>query len=182
MPWSWRYIAQHRRVTEKPRGGWATLYRWYFFFQFDIGLHLLVRLAARQLRSPRLVKFLFRQIAGRLVVKSWHVVDDANQMLIMEHELFQHIECELFVRRSRLSDAVELVVQLLKHFGGQADALTPGAEDQLRQAGCLAEIEPLRGSYTHHYPICFRRVLPDDPMISMASGSDEDYYALSFIS
>jgi FAD/FMN-containing dehydrogenase len=182
MPWSWRYIAQHRRVTDKPRGGWPTLYRWYFYCQFDIGLHLLVRLAARQLRSPRLVRFLFRQVAGRLVVKNWHVIDDANQMLIMEHELFQHIECELFVRRSCLPDAIDLTIQLLNYFGGEADAPAPHAEDQLRQAGCLAEIQPLRGSYTHHYPICIRRVRPDDTLISMSSGSDEDHYALSFIS
>jgi hypothetical protein len=93
MPWSWRYIAQHRRVTDKRRGGWAFLYRLYFFFQFDIGLHLLVRLAARQLRSPRLVKLLFRKVAPRLVIKNWQVSDDANKMLVMEHELFQHIEC-----------------------------------------------------------------------------------------
>jgi FAD/FMN-containing dehydrogenase len=181
MPWSWRYIAQHRCVTEKPRGGWARLYRWYFFLQFDIGLHLLVRLAARQLRSPRLVKFLFRQVAGRLVVKNWRVVDEANQMLVMEHELFQHIECELFVQRSRLPEAIDLAIQLLKHFG-EAKALDSRSQDQLRQAGCLAEIEPLCGSYTHHYPICVRRVWPDDTLISMASGSREDYYALSFIS
>jgi hypothetical protein len=182
MPWSWRYIAQHRCVTDKPRGGWAKLYRWYFYLQFDIGLHLLVRLAARQLRSPRLVRFLFRNIAARLAIKNWRVVDDANQTLIMEHELFQHIECELFVQRSHLHEATAFAIQLLKHFGGEADALSPETEDQLRQAGCLADIEPLRGSYTHHYPICVRRVRPDDTLISMASGSEEDYYALSFIS
>ena len=38
------------------------------------------------------------------------------------------------------------------------------------------------GCYTHHYPICVRRVLVDDTLISMASGGDEPHYSLSFVS
>ena len=44
------------------------------------------------------------------------------------------------------------------------------------------DLAGLRGRYCHHYPICVRRVLPDDTLISMASGAGEDWYALSFIS
>jgi hypothetical protein len=40
----------------------------------------------------------------------------------------------------------------------------------------------LHDQYCHHYPICVRRVLPDDTLISMASGANQDWYALSFIS
>ena len=40
----------------------------------------------------------------------------------------------------------------------------------------------LHDKYCHHYPICVRRVRPDDTLISMASGEGEDWYALSFIS
>ena len=38
-----------------------------------------------------------------------------------------------------------------------------------------------RGTFTHHYPIAFRRVLPDDALISMSSGTNEPYYSISFI-
>jgi hypothetical protein len=44
------------------------------------------------------------------------------------------------------------------------------------------EIERLAGRYTQHYPICIRRVLPDDTLISMTAGMHEPYYAISFIS
>ena len=43
------------------------------------------------------------------------------------------------------------------------------------------EAKLLRGTYTHHYAICFRRVLPDDTLISMTANADEDWYAISFI-
>ncbi|MEX0641147.1 MAG: FAD-binding protein [Pirellulales bacterium] len=182
MPWSWNYIAQHRRETTRPRGGWATLYRLYFLLQFDIGLHLLVLLAARWLRSPRLMRFLFRDVVPRLVIQNWNVIDDSHKMLVMEHELFRHIECEMFVSRSRLVEAIGLVVQLLEYFDGNAGAICAATREQLEQAGVWTGIERGCGSYTHHYPICIRRVLPDDTLISMTSGSKEDYYALSFIS
>ena len=123
MPWLWRYFAQHRRETTQPRGGWATLYRIYFFLQFDIGLHLLVLLTARFIRSPRLIRRLFQRLTPRMVIQNWKVIDDSSRMLVMEHELFRHIECEIFVPRSRLVEAADFVVQMLKHFGGEPAAL-----------------------------------------------------------
>lgn len=182
MPWWWRYFAQHRRETEKPRGGWAALYRLYFFLQFDIGLHLMVRFVVRTLRSPRLVRWMFRNITPLLVVRNWNVVDDASKMLVMEHELFQHIEIEVFVTKSKLVGAVDVVVQLLNHFGGDRDALSPEFRGELERLGMLESVERRLGSYTHHYPICIRRVLPDDTLISMTSDRSEPSYALSFIS
>ncbi len=182
MPWSWRYFAQHRRETTQPRGRWATLYRLYFFLQFDIGLHLLVTLAARTLRSPRLVRFLFREVAPRLVIQNWTVIDDSQKMLVMEHELFRHIECEMFVPRSRLAEAIDLVVPLLKYFDGDREAIGGNTRQHLKSVGALRQIDGRCGNYTHHYPICIRRVLPDDTLISMTSDTAEPYYALSFIS
>jgi L-gulono-1,4-lactone dehydrogenase len=182
MPWRWRYIAQHRRETVQPRGGWASLYRMYFFLQFDIGLHLLVRLAARTLRSPMLVRLMFRQLASRMVIKNWNVIDDSNKMLVMEHELFQHIECEMFVAQPYLPESTDLVVKLLKYFDGDREALDSEVREQLQRIGLMDELQPLCGIYTHHYPICFRRVMPDDTLISMTSGDAEPWYALSFIS
>ena len=132
LPWLWQFIAQHRRETLRPRSRSATLYRWYFFLLFDIGLHLLVLLAVRVLRSPRIVRLLFRQVTPRLVVRNWNVIDESSRMLVMEHELFRHIECEVFVPRSRLLDAIRMVVQLLKHFGGDPTALDVDARNDAK--------------------------------------------------
>jgi L-gulono-1,4-lactone dehydrogenase len=182
MPWHWRYFAQHRRETTQPRGGWATLYRIYFFLQFDIGLHLLVLLTPRFIRSPWLVRRLCQHLTPRLVIQNWKVIDDSSRMLVMEHELFRHIECEVFVPRSRLVEAADFVVQMLQHFGGEAAALDTKTREQLQGMGLLRDIDQQAGSYTHHYPICLRRVLPDDTLISMTGSSTEPYYAVSFIS
>jgi hypothetical protein len=35
------------------------------------------------------------------------------------------------------------------------------------------------GTYVQHYPFFFRRVLPDDALISMTSGAAEPYYSIS---
>lgn len=182
MPWRWNYMAQHRRETTLPRGGWATLYRVYFFLQFDVGLHLWIVLVVRWLRSGRLVKALFRRLTPRLVIQNWHVVDDSAKMLVMEHELFRHIECELFVPASRLAPAMDLVVKLLKFFDGDAGAIDEETRWQLAEAGIDIDAGKHCGSYTHHYPICLRRVLPDDALISITGDSAEPWYAVSFIS
>ena len=64
--------------------------------------------------------------------------------------------------------------------------MEPETRRRLDALGIADEFNALRGSYTHHYPICVRRVLPDDTLLSMSSGTSsrasEPYYALSFIS
>jgi L-gulono-1,4-lactone dehydrogenase len=182
MPWSWKFIAQHRREVAAPRSRSAPLYRLYVFLQLDIGLHLLVRFVVRLLRSAATAKFAFRQITPRMVIRNWRVVDDADEQLVMEHQLFQHIECEIFVVRSRLRESLELVVRLLKYFDGDRDALDAPTRDALRRLNLLEEVELNCGTYTHHYPICIRKVLPDDTLVSMTAGSTEACYAISFIS
>ena len=47
--------------------------------------------------------------------------------------------------------------------------------------GVTEELARFRGTFTHHYPIAVRRVLPDDGLIAMSSGPEGPYYALSFI-
>ncbi len=182
MPWWWKYIAQHRRETAEPRSWWASLYRLYVFLQLDVGLHLLVWFVARLLRSATVARFAYKYVTPCMVIKNWRVVDDADQQLVMEHELFQHIECEMFVVRSRLRESLEIVVQLLKHFDGEREALADSTRDALRRLNLMEDVEANCGMYTHHYPICVRRVLPDDTLISMAAGNAEACYAISFIS
>jgi hypothetical protein len=181
IPWCWRWMTQRRRESAAARRGLAPLYRLYCFLNFDISLHLLVLLAARWFRSPRLIRFLFRSIAAATVIRGWRAVDDASKMLVMRHELFRHVEIEMFVTESRLQSAVDLIVQLLKYFDGNRTALSAQARAGLVTLGLNDLLEKNCGAYTHHYPICFRRVLPDDTLISMTSGS-EPCYAISFIS
>jgi hypothetical protein len=182
MPWWWNFIAQHRRQTAEPRSRLASLFRLYVILQLDIGLHLLVWFAVRLLRSAAFVRFAFQHVTPWMVIKKWRVVDDADKQLVMEHELFQHIECEMFVVRSRLQESLEIVKQLLKYFDGDREALSTSTRDVLRRLKLVEEVDENCGTYTHHYPICIRRVLPDDTLISMSAGNTEPCYAISVIS
>jgi len=155
IPWRWTYLAQHRRDVPGPRSVLAPLYRAYWFLFIDLGLHLLLLLLVQVLKSPALIRGFYRWLVILTVIRRWHVVDRSQDQLIMEHELFRHIEIELFVAGSRLAEALQFV----------------------RETICNSD-----GAYTHHYAICVRKVLPDDTLISMSSGHAESSYAISLIS
>jgi len=70
---------------------------------------------------------------------------------------------------------------LIEYADGRADAITPETQAKLAAAGAWETVAACFGRYQHHYPICVRKVLPDDTLISPAAG-DETWYALSFIS
>ncbi len=182
IPWSWDFYGQHRREVTQPRSWLAPLYRLYFFLTFDLGLHFALQVLAKWWRSRWATHVFFRRVMPWTVIRNWNVTDTSRAMLVMKHELFRHIEIEVFVKRPQLSAALSFAQELLRHFDGEPNALSPATEQRLQSLGLLESLVPCSGSYTHHYPVCVRRVRPDDTLISMASSDDEDYYALSFIS
>jgi FAD/FMN-containing dehydrogenase len=182
IPWQWKFMGQHRRETGKPRSWLAGLYRCYWFVTIDVGLHLVILTLVRALRSRGAIKAFYRTLINLTVIRGWHVVDRSPAMLIMEHELFRHIEIELFVQQSRLAEALDFAKQALQYFDGDSAALRPKWDQLLHNCSVAIPSLTLGERYTHHYPICIRRVLPDDTLISMTCDSDEPYYALSFIS
>jgi len=180
VPWRWDYFAQHRREVDGPRSRLAPLYRLYWGLGMDVGLHVVVWLLARWL--PKWwTRFFYRRVIARLVLIGWKVIDRSDRQLTMQHELFRHIEIEIFVARSRLAEAMGFVIWLLRHAGGEMVEAPTSVREQLQSIGKWDELASLRGQYLHHYPICIRKVLPDDTLISMSTG-DEPRYALSFIS
>ncbi|MCC7084233.1 MAG: FAD-binding protein [Pirellulales bacterium] len=182
LPWLWKFVGQHRREVDAPRSRRAAIYRVYWYLTIDLALHLIVKLLVQVLNPRRGVKFFYRHFLSLFVVRNWRVIDDSNKMLIMEHELFRHIEIEVFVRLSNLSGAVTFAREILESFSGNSEAVSNTTAQQLERLGLFDELMQSVGSYSHHYAICIRRVLPDDTLISMSSGGDEPYYALSFIS
>ncbi|RLS52670.1 MAG: FAD-binding protein [Planctomycetota bacterium] len=179
VPWRWTLLAQHRRESSAPRSRLAGLYRVYWFLCIDLGMHLLLILAARWLQSASLVRLLLRSLIPAAVIRGWKVTDESSAMLVMKHELFRHIETEIFIEARHLPAA-------LAHF---REVLTVAADVPesrgFRSAMTTAEteaLEALRGTYCHHYPICVRRVLADDTLISMAAGKETIWYTISLIS
>jgi FAD/FMN-containing dehydrogenase len=187
MPWSWNYFGHHRVESTADRSKLATLYRLYCFSVIDVGLHLAVTFLARWLQKAWAIRSFFRFVLPWTIVPNWKVVDDSHAMLVMEHELFRHIEIEVFVPRSKVEEATELLIDVLSVFGGQPKRNLPRTDALLNSIEVRHQLDSLGGSYVHHYPICYRRVLPDDTLLSMTSrsnhaDSDEDWYAISFIS
>lgn len=176
-PWSWTYLVQHRREVAQPRSRLASLYRLYWFLTIDLGLHLLILTPLRLCRF-RVLRFLLQHVVPRSVIREWKVTDDSAAALVMEHELFRHIEMELFVTRQHLPAALEYVQKILT-VAGRASAEVPDLHFDTTEK---SRLEALRGQYGHHYPICVRRVLADDAMISMTSNQAQDSYAISLIS
>ena len=184
VPHQWGFVAQHRRLVPKLDRPMYRLdmwtYQWGWFFSMDVGLHLTFKLLANVIRSRSLIRSFFRRVMPFLLLEDKIFIGRSDQILTWEHELFQHLEIEMFVPRRHLHAAVEHIRAVLTVCDG-SDELDPQVARRLNEAGLLVDLERLRGVFTHHYPICTRRVLPDQTMLSMSSGSDEPWYAFSFI-
>ena len=182
IPWRWSYFIQHRREDDQPRSRLARLYRIYWLGVMDYALHLQILLMERVLRSRRSIRFSFRHIVPAFLIRNWKVTDRSSSMLVMKHEAFRHIEIELFVPRDQLADALDFAQETIEVAGGRQSTLSADNQQRIEGIGMQEDLAGLHDQYFHHYPICVRRVLPDDTLISMASGSGQDWYALSFIS
>lgn len=196
VPWTWQYYAQHRRETDAPRSLTAPLYRAFWIGVMDMGMHLAILSVVRLFRNPPAVRWFYRHMVRFFVPKDWAVVDRSDRQLTMNHHWFRHIEIELFVERDQLPDALEFTLGALRFFDGKDSGTSHGAghgdeadggppqiaRKLFAEMGVLEQAEGIRGRYTHHYPICVRKVLPDQTLLSMACGEAEARYAISLIS
>jgi hypothetical protein len=157
------------------------LYRAYWFLCIDLGLHALIKFLISVPRSRSFIRFFYRHLLSALIVKKCAVVDASDRMLVMEHELFKHLEIEIFVPAGHVRQAAEFVHIVLAVFDGEAVAIPDEISSALKRIGMYQALLDKRGTFTHHYPITFRRVLADDALVSMSCGKDGPYYAMSFI-
>jgi hypothetical protein len=134
-------------------------------------MHLLILTAVKILKIPVLVRTMFRRIIPACVIRNWSVVGPSTKQLVMEHELFRHVELELFVQRSQLQAALRFLKETLTVAGHRDASLGHELKSQIEKAQCAEQITNVRGVYCHHYPICVRKIQPDDTLISMASNA-----------
>ena len=185
VPYTWAYLAHERSVAaDHRRSGAAMLYRAYWLVVIDVLLHLGIKLTASLLRSRRLVDILYRHLLPACIFPKWQVTDRSDRQLLMRHDLFRHLEMEVFVPREQLRPALDFVSAVLRAADNADYEISAGVRDRIRALDTRGALENIRGSYSHHYPICVRRVRPDDTLISMSScrGMEErDWYAISLI-
>ena len=178
IPWRWDFWVQHRREVATPANWRGRIYQAYFYAVMEVGLHLAIIFLSNLYRSRWATRVFFRRVLPWTVIRNWKVIGKSQDMLVMEHEMFRHVEIEVFVRHSKLDNAILIIRELVSYFGGDSQALSPGTVARLKELGLFDPTDV--ATYTHCYPICIRRILPDDTLISMASGVDEDSYSLSF--
>jgi hypothetical protein len=182
VPWQWGWYAQRRKVVAGGRRSrFAGLYRRYWFLGIDIGYHLQVKLLAAVLRSRRMIHFFYRRILPPIMLKNVTVVDHSDRALTMEHELFRHMEIEIFVAGRHLSDAADFVRDVLCAFDSPRAELPEKTRQALQKIGMEDALAALRGTFTQHYVVTFRKVLPDDALIAMTADAEEPGYAISLI-
>lgn len=182
LPYLWGWLVQRRSIVAGSRRSWnAGINRAFCFLGVDLGLHLVVKLLAAVLQSRRLVRFYFRRAFLPLVLRNLTFVDDSHRMLIMEHELFKHLEIEIFVPQQHLRRAARFVQDVLARFDSAVAPISAETLEDLRRIGMREALENLAGTFTYHYVVTFRLVLPDDTLISMTAGAAEPWYAISII-
>jgi hypothetical protein len=86
---------------------------------------------------------------------------------------------EIFVGESQLARAIEFLLVSIKSFAAIDCAFSEEFLGPLTEAGLDRVLTAKRGSYTHHYPLFCRRVLPEETMISMAASASEPMYSIS---
>jgi hypothetical protein len=183
VPHLWSYFVQRRAaVPASPCRSWsARLYRLYWFWCLNVGFHLLIKLLASVVGSPALIRWFFRRVLPLLAITNRPVVDRSDRILVMRHELFGHLGTEIFVPAAQLRPAVDFVRHVVAAFDDPAAEIPDPVASALNRIGMEERLRQRRGTFTLHYPIGIRRVLEDDTLLSMSSGSGEASYALSFI-
>lgn len=181
IPWLWRWYAHHRRECAGGRSWWAPAYRLYRRLAIDYLFHALARIMAVTARRGRMLRGFYRRCFPALMLTGTRSADRMDRVLLMHHQVYRHVETELFVPGSRLVEAMGLVRAVLVYAAGQAGSLGEPYDEQVREMGFSESLARIGGIYTHHFPITLRRVLPDDTLISMAAGGDEPRWAISLI-
>ena len=181
LPLSWKIYAQRRKINpvqSVAKTSW--LYRKYwnwglcFFFIAILKLKMILPF------TNTLFRLFYRHLAPWLLITDWKVIDRSDKLMIIHHETFRHLEIELFVRKDDIIAAFELVVEILKVADDSTYQPSQEVAGILDTNGLLKGLENIKGTFTHHCPICLRSVLADDTLISMTAGQ-EDWYSISLI-
>ncbi|MBE9128547.1 MULTISPECIES: D-arabinono-1,4-lactone oxidase [unclassified Coleofasciculus] len=185
VPYLWSYFVYQRRETLKkpitPVGRVNTqLYQTYQLIGVDILFHLTLKALLSSLGSSETVRWFYKKLLPSIIVQGKTVVNESENALTMKHQLFKHLEMEVFIPARNILKATKLVQHSTSLFAGTSETVPDDVASDLSRIGLLEMLMKHRGSYTHHYPLFFRRVLPDDTLISMTSSSTEPYYTISF--
>ena len=180
-PYGWNHSVFERKPVESKRQSLASaikarFFRLYSLILLDVVFHIGIN--ASRMIGPWAIKA-YLKLAPHTLIKNCERVDDAEQILTSHHYLFRHEEMEIFVHESQLATAIRFLRASIETFA-EVDSAFPGEFlPALAAAGLEQELTAKRGSYTHHYPLFCRRILPEDTLISMTASAPEPMYSIS---
>ncbi len=191
LPYAWRYYVFRRRHIPDGRARGArewlkrVAYRGYKFGVVDAGIHGIIKLLAARTWDGA-SRWLLERALPVVALKGRTFTDDSERILTIRHDLYRHVEMEMFVPARHLRDALDVVreiTQTLAAGGVRLRPLSPALHARLRDRvpAAAAELE-WSGRYVNHYFIVCRRVHPDEALIAMSSGGEGDYYSVSVFS
>jgi L-gulono-1,4-lactone dehydrogenase len=181
FPYRWTVMAFERRPLEaRPLPPGAQLKSWFFrvfsLIMLDILFHLLV-IGFRKLGRPG-VELLF-SLAPRTVPTNRTRIDDSERVLTVHHDFFRHEEMEVFVAERALVETCAFLRTAIEVFSDPDSAEREALRDQLAKLEIDEDVDAIAGSYVHHYPLFFRRILPEATLVSMAASIEEPVYSIS---
>ena len=178
LPYRWTYVVWRRKAVAARRNFLTWLHR-SRLRSAALPLHLLVKGLAI-LNDARATRGFYRRVFPALLPRGAGAADPRDLGTGPWRPPFRHMEIELLLPAQHLKAAAATLRHVLTVF---ADAGTGGPEvaAHLGRIGMADALASERGRYAHHFPILFRRVLPDDALISATSGAREPYYAASFL-
>jgi L-gulonolactone oxidase len=181
FPYSWQWLSYQRKPSEASGAPSHSLRRYFFRvynrLMMDIFFHVAV--ITCKFLGISTIRVLMRS-APALAIKNMIRIDDSEYVLTMGHHYFRHEEMEVFVKQSSIAEVTELVRTVVSTFAGIEEPMSAYLDKRLRSINLREELERLRGSYVLSYPIVFRRVMPEDALVSMTSSSSEPRCSISF--
>lgn len=188
LPFKWEFIAYQRRTTNNvPRGLGAfkmSLLKLADYLGTEVLTHFAIKLLANFSNKGAdggRIRWFYKDFITSFI-NPRTVANQSIRALTLHtshHDLFQHLEMEVFIPSVHIKKAAEAVRWVTSVFSDSRLNLPEEVVVDIKKAGMLEELIKNKGSYTQHYPLFFRRVLPDDTLISMTSGG-QTYYSLSF--
>lgn len=181
FPYAWKYFVYKRRPLEEQASTTRLGYffRAYWYLAVDLFFHGALVTLVNVIRNKSLIRWYLKDFTPMTMWETPEHTDDSAEVLVLEHELFEHVEMELFIPSRDIIPAFDLLREVIMVFAGETEGFSSQAESQLREIGMLEEAYLSRGTYFHHMPLLIRRILPDDTLISMSSFSEEPYYSVS---
>lgn len=188
IPYSWTFVSfQRQEVAESVSGdsgkrSWgAPLYNAYNFLNIDLFFNLIVKGLISSWGKPERTRFFFKNMLPKAILKNVTVRERSHQLLTRKREIFTHEEEEIFIPEDHIVDAVELIRLITEVFAGIKEEIPEKFYSKLESVGVLEKLKRSRGTYTHHFPFVFLRLLPDHTFISMSGGMDKPCYGFNLV-